>query len=112
MQFSREGPYHRVARITGPRHNLLDLEIVEGTEPIAPVLEELPQIGTCSHEPLDHQSVMRHVLGGVKAANAKLGTTYSVRSIRIVRNDTPPAEVYEMLAALLVEHAHRSSQVE
>lgn len=51
MHFVRLGEYLAASRITGPRHNLLQLRLEVG-EQHEPICECLPPQGACNHEPL------------------------------------------------------------
>lgn len=102
MQFIRFDEYLGVSRITGPRHNLLQIRI--GTErQVTPVCERLPPIGTCEHEPLIEQELIAQVIDGVSEANRRLGSNYSVTHLRYVANDTKPEAVYALLALKIIE---------
>jgi hypothetical protein len=102
MQFTRDGEYLAVSRVTGPTHNLLQVRLEVGPQG-APVCEKLPAVGRCVHEPLNEQALVACVLEGVAEANSKLGTSYSVASIRYVDNDTKPEKAYAYMAYTLVE---------
>jgi hypothetical protein len=103
MQFARIGEYLAVSRITGPRHNLLQVRLATESQ-LAPVIECLPPQGGCTHEPMNEAEIVARVLEGVTEANAKLGCGYSVTHIRYVENDTKPEVVYAYMAFKLVEH--------
>lgn len=103
MQFLQIGEYLAASRITGPRHNLLQLRLTTASQ-TAPVVERLPSQGGCTHEPLNEAEIVARVIEGVTEANAKLGRRYSVSHIRYVENDTKPEVVYAYMALKLVEH--------
>lgn len=103
MHFSRLGNSFRVARITGPSHNLLGIEF--GNEPDSPLVTVLdtvqrnPPTGSL----LLTTEVRSNVLLGVADANADFGTNYSVKRIEFVATDSPPHEIYRLLARSIVE---------
>jgi hypothetical protein len=103
MQFIRVGEFLAVSRITGPRHNLLQLRLSNQPQGI-PVCECLPPIGQCQHEPLEESELVANVLQGVSDANSRHGTSHSVSHIRYVKNDTKPEVVYAYMALKLIEH--------
>jgi hypothetical protein len=105
MRVLRSDEFWIVSRITGMSHNFLGLLLEECPGP-PPILELLPPSGECSHESLDGAEVIRAVMAAVEESNRILGSSYSVRQIRIVSNDTPPESVYGSLAAAVVEHVH------
>lgn len=111
MQFSRDGEFLQVSRVTGPHHNLLGL-VLSGDPVQEPKLEVLPALGSCSHAPLQEADVVAAVLEGIAAANAKLDGTYGAERIRVVLEDTPPAAVYALLASAIVEHLHAGGTFE
>ena len=99
-----KGALFRATRITGPRHNMLCLELSrEGSEE-RPLVETLPR----SDEPLrlDAEEVLASVLSGLKAANIRLGASYSVVKVQFLPTDSPPASVYALLAEAIVDAAH------
>ena len=100
MQFSRDGDWYQVIRITGPSHNLLALKLGEPGSPV-PIVERL----SVSNEAptIDADDVQRQVLEGVREANAQLGADYQVASIRFVTTDTPSPSIYRSLAKIIVE---------
>src|SRR5262245_56688059 len=100
MQFSRDGDWYQVVRISGPTHNLLGLRFARrsGMPPVvvrSSVSNEAPTI--------EADDVQRQVLEGVAEANAKLGTDYQVAEIRFVTTDTPSPSTYRLLAKRLLE---------
>lgn len=103
MQFVRIGEYLAVSRITGPRHNRLQVRLSTESQ-LAPVVECLPPQGGCTHEPMNEAEIVAHVLEGVAEANAKLGCRYSVTHIRYTENDTKPEVVYAYMALTIVEY--------
>jgi hypothetical protein len=100
MQFSRDGDWYQVIRITGPSHNLLAIKLGElGAS--GPILERL-SVG--NEVPVIHgEDVQMQVLEGVTEANAQLGTDYQVVAIRFVTTDTPSSNIYRSLAKVIVE---------
>lgn len=100
MQFSRDGEWYQVIRITGPSHNLLALKLGE------PGASELIQdrLSVSNEAPtIDGDDVQAQVLEGVAEANAQLGTSYEVAAVRFVTTDTPSASIYRSLAKVIVE---------
>jgi hypothetical protein len=103
MQFLRLGEFLAVSRITGPRHNLLQLRVSNQPQGVL-VCECLPAVGQCEHEPLSESELVASVLQGVSEANSHHGTRHSVSHIRYVKNDTKPEVVYAYMALKLIEH--------
>ena len=109
MHFVRLGEFLAASRITGPKHNLLQIRL-GGSGDGLPVCERLSATGGCKHTPLDEGWIIKHVLDGVAEANQQLGTTYAVSHIRYVENDTPPEVVYGFMALRIVEHLHTGGE--
>jgi len=106
MQFSRDGDWYQVIRITGPSHNLLAIQL--GEPGAAEVVVERLSVSNEAPE-IEADDVQRQVLDGVKEANAQLGTRYHVAAIRFVTTDTPSPGVYRSLAKTIVEQLVRQS---
>lgn len=105
MHFVRLGEYLAASRITGPRHNLLQLRLGVG-EQHEPICECLAPQGACNHEPLVEADIVSRVLEGTSEANRRFGTSYAVTHIRYVRNDTKPEVIYGVLAFKIIEQLH------
>jgi hypothetical protein len=101
MQYTRDKRFLMVSRITGPTHNLLQLDLQQVS---LPSIESIPAIGPMPAQPLNAELVLRHVIAGVEAANKELGTSYRVGVVRFVADDSRPESVYEMLAFVLIKH--------
>jgi len=108
MHFVRLGEFLAASRITGPKHNLLQIRLGSAGGP--PVCERLPATGGCKHAPLTEDQVIKHVLDGVAEANQQLGAAYAVSHIRYIENDTPPEVVYGFMAMRIVEHLHNGGE--
>jgi hypothetical protein len=103
MQFIRCGEYLCLSRITGPRHNLLQIRLGSGHQ-APPVCERLPSIGTFQHDPLDEVELVAQVVEGIAEANRRLGSAYVITHLRYVENDTKPEVIYGLLAMKIAEH--------
>jgi hypothetical protein len=103
MHFVRIGEFLAASRITGPRHNLLQIKLGSQPQETA-TCEVLPPQGSCVHEPLNELQVVASVIEGVAEANQRFGTHYSVTHIKYVRSDTKPEAVYALLALEIIKH--------
>ena len=101
MQFSRDGDWYQVARITGPTHNMLGLKLCE-PQATRPIIEAISAVEEA--RVVDPDDVQRQVLEGVSQANAQLGTNFQVAAIRFITTDTPSSSIYGALAKVIVEH--------
>lgn len=102
MQFIRMGDYLAVSRITGPKHNLLQLRLGSAGQ-ADPACECIPRPGSTTPQPLDERELVASVLKGVSAANAQLGCKHEVTHIRYAAGDSKPESIYEYMAFKLVE---------
>jgi hypothetical protein len=101
MQFGRVDGFLFVSRISGPKHNLLQLKVAQ--EAISDlVCEELPPLAEAVHQKLDCTAISSAVCDGVAAANSSYGTSFHPVHIRYVADDTGPEGVYRALAEALV----------
>lgn len=99
MWYSIHGNFHRVARITGPTHNLLGLSFSES----APEAVSVERLGDSPARAIDEDLLKRAILSAVDEANATLKTDYHVRRIQYVPADTPEPRIYAFLARQIVE---------
>jgi hypothetical protein len=102
MQFTRFGTYYRVSRITGPTHNLLGIEFGQDANS-ADTFVEILHVAGDSESRLSIDDVRQKVLQGVKEANEQLGTSYVVTRMQFVSGDSPPADIYRLLARSIAE---------
>ena len=100
MQFIYDGIFYKVARITGPAHNLLSLRFAFGDDQITPVVERLKPV---LNGFLNSERVLYEVQAGVNEANQRFGTSYRIASLQFADDDTPPESIYRLLAFSLIE---------
>lgn len=100
MQFIHDGVFHKVARITGPTHNLLALQFAQESYAECPAVDVL-RSGSKSR--LNADAVIREVVTGVDEANDTFGTKFRVAMIQFIDDDSPPYSIYRLLAFSLVE---------
>lgn len=100
MQFIHDGNFYKVARITGPTHNLLSLRFAIGDDEITPIVERLKPV---LDSLLNSQGVLSEAQAGVHEANRRFGTSFRIASLQFADSDTPPESVYRLLAFSLVE---------
>jgi hypothetical protein len=100
MQFIHDGLFHKVARITGPSHNLLGLEFTLEIPVRPPRIVLRPAAAASS---LNADAVIGEVIAGIDEANQAFGTHLNVTAIQYLTDDTPPEATYRLLAFSLVE---------
>jgi len=103
MMFSRVGSLYRVARITGPAHNLLGLEFHDHSVSSDVVVDKLQSPDGPETGGLPEAQVRDAALAGVEEANKDRGTSYSVKRVQYIPADSPPTDVYRFLARCIVE---------
>jgi hypothetical protein len=101
MQFHSDGLIFKVVRITGPTHNFLGLAFENESRGI-----ELLTLNSSEVVRLHVDDVQKAVMEGVEQANNELGTNYRPSRIQFVVSDSPPAEIYRMLAYRIVHRLH------
>ena len=105
MQIVKDGEFYKLARITGPTHNILSLRY--GDESVDPIVEVLDPN---KKGRLVAESVKDQVLLGVSEANRFLGTDYQVHVIQFSQSDSGPSEIYRELARRLTERMNEMSK--
>lgn len=105
MRYTRDGNLHRVARITGPTHNLLAIEF--GGEGESGCAVERLGPGVPLPGQLTDDEVKAWVLASIADANAEFGTRLVVRRIQYVGDDTRDPSAYTAMARELVSRARQ-----
>jgi len=100
MQFINDNGIYKVARITGPQHNLLAIRLSEQSENIEIV--SLPIKGNETIN-VDKQDVLKQVNAGLNSINEKLGKEYFISEIQYVPSDSNTPKVYEFLIKELIK---------
>jgi len=95
MQFSKVGPYLSASRITGPTHNILQIEISTGDDGAPFDVERLGETGAHS---LAEDRVVSAVMEGLAAANERFQRNWTVVRMRYAPADTGPVATYAHLA--------------
>jgi len=102
MQYMQDGEFYKIARITGPRHNMLALALDTGNSD-SNILVEAINAGSSSEVRLRPEDVVQKVIEGIREANEQFGTNYSVRRVQYIPSDTPPVEIYKFLVIKIIE---------
>ena len=100
MRIIKDGDFYKLARITGPTHNMLSVRFGHSREATIEALTEKFEGGLSSEE------VKKQVLEGVSKANEELKTDYQVKDIQFLRSDSPPEKIYSALAFHLTKKMH------
>jgi len=106
MQFVKLGEFFAAVKISGITHNLLKLRLTDSGQQVAVSCERLPATGRSPTGAIDEHALVESVLGGVRRANERLGTSFRVTHIQYVEDDSPPESTYGELATRIVEHLH------
>ncbi len=104
VHFSRRDQFYQVSHITGPRHTFLALAIDTDSKLVEPVIESLPPLGHDHHAPLNEQHILMAVMNGLREANTRCGTQFTLQQVQYVTNDTGPEALYSFLTLKLIEH--------
>jgi hypothetical protein len=99
MQYIYDSDTYKVARISGPTHNLLGLAF--GDCENCP-LEVVPLKKKDDDDGIDADDVREQVLSGIQEINEELGVNYKVRKIQFVPSDTSSRTVYKELTKEIV----------
>lgn len=94
MHYSRVGHFLSASRITGPKHNLLQLELGSAAGSV-PAIERL---GPSDENSLWEEAVVSAVMEGVAAANLRFARSWTVLRMRYAPADSAPEAVYAHLA--------------
>jgi len=94
MHYSRVGHFLSASRITGPKHNILQLELSADAGGI-PAIERLGPSDTSS---LSEEAVVSAVMEGVAAANHRFARNWTISRMRYAPADSAPEAVYAHLA--------------
>lgn len=101
MVFSNHLGVLRVSRITGPTHNLLGLRFSSGQWDAPPQMIDLDRDDAPMR--LQAADIRRAVQSGVEEINRSLHTSYRVDRIEFLHGDSPPVDVYRLLAIAIIE---------
>lgn len=94
MQYSRVEQFLSASRITGPKHNILQLELgaAAGGKPA------IERLGPSDKDSLSEDTVVSAVMEGVAAANQRFARSWSVSRLRYAPADSAPETVFAHLA--------------
>jgi hypothetical protein len=109
MKVTKVGNVYKVARITGPKHNFLGLELSGADVPSLTVERLQVDDGGVHAGTLDEQQLIAAVRRGVTEANQKFGTHFYIAKLQYVVTDTPESSVYLLLAQKIIEAAWRDT---
>lgn len=94
MHYTRVGHFLSASRITGPKHNILQLEL--GAAACGgPAVERL---GPLDANALSEEAVVAAVMEGVAAANQRFSQSWAVSRLRYAPADSGPEAVYAHLS--------------
>jgi S-adenosylmethionine synthetase len=100
MQFIYDNGLYKVARITGPSHNLLAIRLSESNGHTNVV--SLP-IKTHEKNNIDSKDVLNQVMLSLSLVNKELKKDYHISEIQYLPSDTYSSTVYEMLTTELIK---------
>lgn len=100
MQFIKDDDFFKVARITGPTHNLLSIRLSRGF--CSPKITPL-SIKAGENKQLESQKVLAQVLSGLDVINKELRKEYFVSEVQFIPSDSKPVSVYNFLTQELIK---------
>ena len=100
MQYIKDKDLYKVARITGPTHNLLAVRLSE--KKCSTQVVSLP-IKQGDIERLEGDEVLAQVLAGLDEVNKELEKEYFISEVQFVPSDTGPISIYEFLVKELIK---------
>lgn len=107
MQFIKDHDLYKVARITGPTHNLLIIRLSENVcdTKITPLPIKEGQISK-----LQCQEVLAQVLAGIDEINHELASEYFVSEVQFLPSDSEPVSIYKYLVKVLVKRIDSNNE--
>ncbi|MDF0606903.1 hypothetical protein HZU77_014790 [Neisseriaceae bacterium TC5R-5] len=100
MQFVFDSGLYKVARITGPQHNLLGIRISD-TEKKITAVPLVIQGGDVAR--INESDVINQVMSGLAQVNQELSKQYFVSEVQFLPSDTYSSDVYELLTVELIK---------
>jgi hypothetical protein len=100
MQFVIDDGVYKVARITGPQHNMLGIRLADSAGDVRVISLPVKNEGLVR---IDGENVARQVRSGLLKANDELTKEYYISEIQFVSTDTYSSEVYELLTIELIK---------
>jgi len=100
VQFTFDGEFYKIARITSPTHNFLGISFGD-SEDGRVYIEALGE--SRKKESIFAKDVKEQVLLGINEINSELKSDYKVKKIQFVSSDTPSNSVYMELAKEIVK---------
>jgi hypothetical protein len=101
VQFIDNAPIYKLARITGPKHNLLVLKLLRAPASSEVTVERLDEGNRCA-DPISADEVRAQVVRAMEDFLAAGGAPVFVELIQYLAGDARPVEVYyEMTKEIL-----------
>ena len=108
MTASSSGNAYKVAHMSGPTHNYLELAFSD--VPVNDVEISVLRLKADEIKRLDENEVARQVKAGVEFACQRVAQKYYVKRIAFVSSDSPPENNYFALAQAIVERLHHKKE--
>ena len=101
MIIRHNGNTHTIARMTGNQHNILEITLTDTRSPIK--IKPLILKGEENTINITPEEVDFHVARGVNLIYGKYRRRFFISAISYCPSDSPPANIYTMLAFHLLE---------
>jgi len=102
MQFTFDGEFYKVTRITGVSYNFLAVSFGENSNGLLDI--KSLKINDKEKESIFEKSVKEQVLLGLNEINNELETNYKVEKIQFIISDTPSDIIYKNLIKEIVKY--------
>src|SRR4029079_9208344 len=103
MQIIRNGNTYRATKISGPRHNLLGLEVKKGDSSDEIVIIDLNRENNGKNL-FFHEIVKEQVLTAIAKVNKEYLTNYVPLKIEFLSSDTATATIYKELTIEIIKN--------
>ena len=101
MKFIDKAPLYQIIRITGPKHNLLGIQLSEQPSQ-KPLTIEILNPDTKDSDPLRGNEVAEQVMLGIEQASSMYGKPYFVEKIQYLTTDSLPIGTYKDLTLEII----------
>ena len=109
MKFIDKSPLYQIIRITGPKHNLLGIQLSEHP-PQKPLTIEILNRDAKDSDPLHGNGVAEQVMLGIEQASSMYGRPYFVEKIQYLTTDSPPISIYKELTLEIIRRVQASDK--
>lgn len=96
MQLVIDGDLYKIAKITGPTHNMLGLSFFQENETGQLNIDDL-EIKKSSHNTLNKNNIIEIVTSTIEEFNSEFKVNLRIKTIQFLSSDTPIINCYKEL---------------